>query len=124
MGADTTKNVILYLTNAEAQTLADILCHISGNPKTASRREAETIGEVLDNLGFQYNPHTFKGNLEALCLVQGKDVLNKPGYYSDNNNNHYLSLNGVLYLLDNMRIMKPILPKDDCEYKQISFADL
>ena len=123
MGADTTKNVILYLTNAEAQTLADILCHISGNPKTASRREAETIGGVLDSLGFQYNPHTFKGNLEALCLVQGKDVLNKPGFYSVNSH-HYLSLNGVLYSIDAMRLVKPVSPIATCEYKQISFADL
>lgn len=123
MKTDTTQNITLNLTHDEAQTLTDILCHITGNPTAPNCKTVNSIASALDNLGFQYNEYSFKGHLEAVCLVKGTDIWHKPGFYSANNN-HFLSLNGILYLINDMKIIKPVLPITTCEYKQISFADL
>ncbi len=46
------KQVTLTLTEAEAQTLADILGMIGGHPLTTRRKYAESISDALHSVGF------------------------------------------------------------------------
>jgi hypothetical protein len=50
------KQVTLILTDAEAQTLADILGMIGGNPVTTRRKHADSIDNALSSVGFDSQP--------------------------------------------------------------------
>lgn len=55
--ANATENIVLLLTQDEAQTLAEILSLVGGDPDTTQRGLADNVREALESVGFHFSPY-------------------------------------------------------------------
>ena len=73
--------VQLTLSNAEAQTLVDVMSLALGSPSTTRRKYANNIMDALGKVGYHYNPsaHSEGGDLESSRVYfRSEDQFEKP----------------------------------------------